>query len=129
MLLSKNMDELMEIPIPDDGVAACHACVCNPRKLSYYPSTWYSPSVRINERVAKACAYTYRSYPTSVKEGMPASFPHGLSELNGSLQIFKPSRAKFQRIYEVLNTSATGYFLFAGKSLLSKTFHGEWTPL
>jgi alpha-N-acetylglucosamine transferase len=42
MLVMKNMDELMDIPIPDDGLAACHACVCNPRHLSHYPSTWYT---------------------------------------------------------------------------------------
>jgi alpha-N-acetylglucosamine transferase len=40
MLVLKNMDELLEVPIPDDGLAACHACVCNPRRLSYYPSSW-----------------------------------------------------------------------------------------
>src|SRR5947207_11973603 len=83
----------------------------------------------LNVRVPEACAYTYQSYPASVKEGMPISFPHGLSELNGGLQIFKPSRTKFQRIYEVLNASAPRDFLFADQSLLSKTFHGVWTPL
>ena len=40
MLVLKNMDELLDVPIPDDGLAACHACVCNPRRLSYYPSSW-----------------------------------------------------------------------------------------
>lgn len=129
MLVLKNMDELMDVPISDDGLAACHACVCNPRRLSYYPSTWYVSLVLVNERVPEACAYTYQSYPAAVKEGMPASFPHGLSELNGGLQIFKPARAKFERIYEVLNSSAPEDFLFADQSLLSKAFHGEWTPL
>jgi alpha-N-acetylglucosamine transferase len=41
MLVLQNMDELMEISIPDDSLAATHACVCNPRRLSYYPRTWY----------------------------------------------------------------------------------------
>ena len=129
MLALKNMDELMDIPIPDDSLAACHACVCNPRRLSHYPTTWYLLLVPVNERVPEACAYTYQSYPTSVKEGMSPSFPQGLSELNGGLQLFKPSRAKYERIYEMLNTSAAGDLLFADQSLLSKTFHGEWTPL
>ena len=101
--------------IPDD----CH--------ITHRPGIFLLFS--LNDRVPEACAYTYQSYPASVKEGMPTSFPHGLSELNGGLQIFKPSRAKFERIYEVLNTSAPGDFLFADQSLLSKTFHGEWTPL
>lgn len=130
MLVLKNMDELLEVPIPDGGLAACHACVCNPRRLSYYPASWYCFfPVCANRRVPRACAYTYQSYPKSVKEAIPIDFPHGLSELNGGLQIFKPSRAKFDRIYNVLNSSAPGDFLFADQSLLSKTFHGEWTPL
>lgn len=119
MLVLRNMDELMEIHIPDHSLAACHACVCNPRRLSHYPSTW----------IPQACAYTYQSYPTSVEKGMPASFPNGLSELNGGLQIFKPSRAKFEQIYHVLNTSEPNEFLFADQSLLSKTYNGAWTPL
>jgi hypothetical protein len=83
----------------------------------------------IDIRVPKACAYTYQHYPSSAIEGMPASFPHGLAELNGGLQIFKPSRAKRDRILNVLNTSTSKEFLFADQSLLSKTFHGTWTPL
>ena len=43
MLVLKNMDELLEVPIPEDGLAACHACVCNPRRLSHYPPSWYYP--------------------------------------------------------------------------------------
>ena len=39
----KNMDELFEIDIPDNSLAACHACVCNPRRLSHYPPSWYHP--------------------------------------------------------------------------------------
>jgi hypothetical protein len=80
-------------------------------------------------RVPKACAYTYQSFPNSSREAMPSAFPDGLSELNGGLQIFKPTRAKYERILNVLNTSAPGDFLFADQSLLSKTFHGEWMPL
>ena len=41
MLVLQNMDELMEIHIPDHSLAACHACICNPRKLSNYPPYWY----------------------------------------------------------------------------------------
>ena len=60
---------------------------------------------------------------------MPALFPHGLAELNGGLQIFKPSKAKYERIFNVLNTSEPDEFKFADQSLLSKTFYGEWMPL
>ena len=83
----------------------------------------------VDPRVPQACAYTYQSYPTSVKEGMPTLFPHGLSELNGGLQIFKPSKQKYDRLLHVLNTSEPTEFLFADQSVLSKTFHGQWIPL
>jgi len=42
MLVLQNMDELLEIDIPDHSLAACHACVCNPRRLDYYPDSWYA---------------------------------------------------------------------------------------
>ena len=41
MLVLRNMDELMDMSIPDDGLAACHACVCNPKHLPHYPASWY----------------------------------------------------------------------------------------
>jgi alpha-N-acetylglucosamine transferase len=40
MLPLQNMDELMTIPLTTDVVAACHACTCNPQKISHYPSSW-----------------------------------------------------------------------------------------
>lgn len=43
MLVMKNMDELMDIPLNPDGnrvFAASHACVCNPFKQTHYPANW-----------------------------------------------------------------------------------------
>lgn len=48
MLVMKNMDELMNIPLDDaelggsgDRVfASTHACLCNPLKKSHYPKDW-----------------------------------------------------------------------------------------
>lgn len=47
MLPMQNMDELMDIPLPDsDHIGACHACTCNPQKTSTYPPEWYvNPSM------------------------------------------------------------------------------------
>ena len=65
---------------------------------------------------------------------MKGAIPHdsnlyGLAELNGGLQIFKPSRAKFERICKVLEVNPPRDFIFADQSLLSRTFDREWTPL
>ena len=35
------MDELMDLELPKDWVAAAHVCACNPRKLAHYPDDWY----------------------------------------------------------------------------------------
>lgn len=41
MLPMQNMDELMDIDLPDANyIAACHACICNPHKTSTYPPLW-----------------------------------------------------------------------------------------
>ena len=41
MIILKNMDELMEMDLPNDWIAAVHACACNPRKFPHYPTDWY----------------------------------------------------------------------------------------
>lgn len=46
MLVLRNMDELLTMDLPSDCIAAAHACTCNPRGLSHYPSDWYALSVR-----------------------------------------------------------------------------------
>lgn len=48
MVVLQNMDELMDLELDPPGVAgkgsrvfaACHACVCNPKKKAHYPKDW-----------------------------------------------------------------------------------------
>ena len=40
MIVLRNMDELMELDLLQDSIAAAHACACNPRKLAHYPADW-----------------------------------------------------------------------------------------
>lgn len=40
MVVKRNMDELMELELPEDHIAAGHVCACNPRKLPHYPEEW-----------------------------------------------------------------------------------------
>jgi alpha-N-acetylglucosamine transferase len=40
MMLRKNMDELFDIPLAIDEIAATHACVCNLDKSSWAPESW-----------------------------------------------------------------------------------------
>lgn len=41
MLVRRNMDELLELRLDEDTIAAAHACTCNPRKFAHYPADWY----------------------------------------------------------------------------------------
>jgi hypothetical protein len=40
MLIRRNMDELMDLPLQANQIAAAHVCACNPRKLAHYPKDW-----------------------------------------------------------------------------------------
>jgi alpha-N-acetylglucosamine transferase len=41
MIVMRNMDELMELDLPADWIAAVHVCACNPRVLAHYPKDWW----------------------------------------------------------------------------------------
>jgi alpha-N-acetylglucosamine transferase len=40
MLVVRDMDALMAMPLPDGGIAACHTCRCNPERNPAYPVNW-----------------------------------------------------------------------------------------
>jgi hypothetical protein len=40
MLVIRNVDNLLTMALPEDHIAAAHACTCNPRKLAHYPKDW-----------------------------------------------------------------------------------------
>lgn len=40
VIILRNMDELMDLDLPKDQIAAAHVCACNPRKLPHYPADW-----------------------------------------------------------------------------------------
>lgn len=41
MIVMRNMDELMELDLPEDWIAAAHVCACNPNGLAHYPKDWW----------------------------------------------------------------------------------------
>ncbi|BFZ53697.1 hypothetical protein PYCC9005_000727 [Savitreella phatthalungensis] len=122
MLLLKNADELIEMPLERGSMAATHACVCNPRKFDHYPIDW----------VPESCAYTAQHgepETAHLNEHTPqATF--GLGILNGGLQVVDPNQKHFNDIMEILsNATLTDSFAFADQSLLSYYFGDKWTPL
>ena len=49
MLVCRNMDELMDVPLgalERPAIAAGFACTCNPNRIPTYPSDWYVCAAR-----------------------------------------------------------------------------------
>jgi len=122
MIVMRKMDELMELPLAKDEIAATHVCACNPRKLDYYPADW----------VPENCAYTPLSHPTGLTNPTKIvdSSPRPYSLLNGGLVMFNPSPALGQAIFNHLYTSPLlSTWTFTDQDLLSDLFKGKWKPL
>ena len=139
MLVRRNMDELMELPLDEPELAAQlpapessrrvfaagHACVCNPLGKKHYPRDW----------VPANCAFTLQhSDPAKAQtEGAdpdPAlpNQPFGVELVNGGLQVVVPNQALFERILGFMDENAADLD-FADQSLLSTLFRGRWVAL
>ncbi|KAK4896111.1 hypothetical protein LTR27_005968 [Elasticomyces elasticus] len=127
MLVLKNMDELMDLPLDGPEMAgkgervfaASHACVCNPLHKPHYPSTW----------IPANCAFTTQhSTPDKAQtEGAPPTA--GLAMPNGGLQVVVPSLATYNLILSSLEGDKIDSFDFADQSILSDLFPGRWVAL
>ncbi|KAI0307771.1 glycosyltransferase family 8 protein [Multifurca ochricompacta] len=122
MIVMRNMDELMELDLPKDWIAAAHACACNPRKLPHYPKDW----------IPKNCAYTPLLHPTGhTQPSLIEPFsPQPYNLLNSGLVIITPSTALAKSIVHFLRTSPLiPTFTFPDQDLLAAFFQGKWKPL
>ncbi|EIW83578.1 glycosyltransferase family 8 protein [Coniophora puteana RWD-64-598 SS2] len=122
MLVRRNMDELMEMDLPEGGIAASHPCVCNRRDPKFYPADW----------LPENCAYTPLSHPSALTEATEITEdcprPHTL--LNGGLIVFNPSKELFQEISHYLFTSPlVPTFTRTDSDLLGHFFEGKYKPL
>ncbi|KAK5135858.1 hypothetical protein LTR08_004507 [Meristemomyces frigidus] len=127
MLVLKNMDELMDIPLDgpeaegkgDKVFAASHACVCNPLKKPHYPKEWVSAN----------CAFTTQHSDPEKAQTEGASPLAGLAMPNGGLQVVVPSKAVYNTILAALASPDTSSYDFSDQSLLSDLFPGRWVAL
>jgi len=127
MLVVKNMDELMDIPL--DGpeqegrgkrvFAASHACVCNPLNKPHYPRDW----------IPSNCAFTTQHSAPESAQTVGAPPTAGLAMPNGGLQVVVPSSAVYNLIIDTLASPATSSMDFSDQSLLSNLFPGRWVTL
>ena len=127
MLVLRNMDELMEIPL-DAGekggkgsrvFAASHACLCNPLNKPHYPKDW----------VPENCAFTAQHSTPDAAQVEGVASDYGVTMPNGGLQVVIPSGETYSLILSALQDEKTTSYDFSDQSLLGDIFRGRWVPL
>lgn len=120
MVIKKNMDDLFEMELPKDEIAASHVCACNPRRLPHYPADW----------IPANCAHSAVIHPTDPPPHPSESSPRPYGQLNSGTVVVNPSRDKAKEVYDYLNTSdKIATFTFPDQDLLSAFFQGKWRPI
>lgn len=136
----RNMDELMDLELPADWVAAAHVCACNPNKFPHYPADWFANIVdRLGMlpltflcRIPENCAHTSVKHTDGLTTAPPieAGKPRPYGLLNSGTVVLTPSKALAATIIEYLHTSPlVETFTFPDQDLLSAVFTGKWKPL
>lgn len=119
MVVVKNMDDLFQIDLPADQIAAAHACACNPRKIPHYPADW----------IPANCAYTALQHPLDTP-AIPTNGPRPYSLLNSGTVVLNPSRPLASSVYQfLLTTPRLSEFKFPDQDLLAAFFDGRWRSL
>ncbi len=115
MLVVAPMEELFEVELPAGGVAACHACRCNPNRIASYPASW----------VPANCFYTHCRGRDHVRE------PGAVDDyFNGGFLVIEPDRALLEQMLARLRglQDLSGY-QFAEQDFLNEFFEGRWQPM
>ncbi|KAG6832451.1 hypothetical protein H0H92_001497 [Tricholoma furcatifolium] len=120
MIVLRNMDDLMELELADDHIAAVHVCACNPRRLKHYPADW----------IPENCAHTAVQSPTSLPPSCTTTSPRPYGQLNSGTVVFNPSKKLSEGLVNFLHTSEKiAEFSFPDQDLLTAYFDGKWTPI
>ncbi|KAI9057126.1 glycosyltransferase family 8 protein [Trametes sanguinea] len=121
MIIRRNIDDLMDMELPDNWIAAVHVCACNPNRYSHYPADWVRencPFTAAEENEGKA--------PPAITGSSPR--PYGL--LNSGVVVLQPSATVFSDIYDFLTTSEeVKNYTFPDQDLLAEYFKDRWKPL
>ncbi|KAI7900343.1 nucleotide-diphospho-sugar transferase [Cokeromyces recurvatus] len=118
MLPLQNMDELMQLNLPDkDWVAASHACICNPQRIKHYPSFW-TPS---------NCAYTHCDTLACMD---PNLAKNEANYFNSGLIVLTPDSDRFNKMIDYLNSIADlNIYPFPDQDFLNEIFKDRWIPI
>ncbi|KAK2461820.1 hypothetical protein APHAL10511_006283 [Amanita phalloides] len=120
MIIKRNMDELFDMELPKDEIAAAHVCACNPRNLSHYPADWKPDN----------CAHSAVTHPTASPPSPTKGNLRPYSQLNSGTVVINPSKHIAREIYNYLATSKdVSTFSFPDQDLLAAFFKGKWRPI
>lgn len=115
MLVTQNMDELLTMDLPDAGLAACHACRCNPNHIASYPADW----------TPENCFYTHcRGLEHTSEPGVVDNY------LNGGLLVLTPDADVFADMQARLSSlEDLSRYQFAEQDFLNEYYRDRWQPL
>lgn len=118
MLVRRNMDELFDLDLPADWIAANHACVCNLDSDSWAPEDWNREN----------CAYTGLGpddAATPVPRKGKGKRTHTL--LNSGMFIFTPHDKQWNEMLKFLHTDQrVKTYMFPDQDFLADFFEGRW---
>lgn len=129
MLVLRNMDELMEVPLDDPEVsargegsrvfAASHVCACNPLKKPQYPRTW----------IPENCAFTAQAADPA-KAQIEGVDPRGreVAMMNGGLAVLRPSKKLFAQIVDKIEKDGHSMY-FPDQEVVSELWRDRWVAL
>jgi len=116
MVLLKNMDELFDIELPENGVAACHACRCNYYRTSTYPADW----------IPENCFLTRYDATGETKFGIAQPDDY----FNAGLIVLQPNKGTLEEIIDRIEAiEPTRNIPFPEQDILNEHFRGRWQTL
>ena len=124
MAIYRNMDEIFSHAerLPQDWLAANHACVCNLERDAWAPEDWKPEN----------CAYTPVEHPgalTHPTQQSPDSRPTW-HLLNGGMFLYHPSRDLWNDMINYFNKSdKLGTYKFPDQDFLADYFRNRWISL
>ena len=124
IVLFRNMDELFDLDIRPDWIAATHSCICNRDGDTWAAKDWNREN----------CAWTPIQHPDSVDHAVrvptTAAPDHPLALLNGGLFVYNPSPALWESMYNHFITSPNlSKYKFPDQDFLNDFFRAKWVPL
>lgn len=115
MLVTQGMDELFALDLPDGGIAACHACRCNPNRIASYPPSWRP----------ETCFYTH------CRGGDHVTEPDATDNyLNGGFLVLSPDQAVLaDMVARLAAVEDLSDYPFAEQDFLNEYYRDRWRPL